>query len=65
MTLYYAVIITKPLILADIIFEVKDKPHQLFKREGTDLVYDSTIPLLIVRFRDENIISSDGYIIII
>lgn len=55
MTLYYAVIITKPLILADIIFEVKDKPHQLFKREGTDLVYDSTIPLLIVRFREMKI----------
>lgn len=54
MTLYYAVI-TKPLILADIIFEVKDKPHQLFKREGTDLVYDSTIPLLIVRFREMKI----------
>ena len=34
---------------ADIIFEVKDKVHPLFKRDGTDLVFDSTISLLVVR----------------
>lgn len=31
---------------ADIIFEVKDKPHKLFKRDGVDLVYEPEISLL-------------------
>lgn len=35
-----------PCILADIIFEVKDKPHRLFKRAGVDLVYEPKISLL-------------------
>ena len=33
---------------ADIIFEVKDKPHPLFKRKGTDLIFNSSISLLMV-----------------
>lgn len=36
------------IIIADIIFEVKDKPHTLFKRDGTDIVFEAKIPLLIV-----------------
>ena len=34
------------LAIADIIFEVKDKLHTLFKREGTDLIFEPKISLL-------------------
>lgn len=33
---------------ADIIFEVKDKPHPRFHREGIDMIYKPTITLLMV-----------------
>ena len=33
---------------ADIVFVVKDKPHPLFKREGSDLIYQPEIPLVTV-----------------
>lgn len=33
-------------IPADIVFVVKDKPHPLFKREGSDLIYQPEIPLV-------------------
>lgn len=46
---YHAPEFGEPSIAADIIFEVKDKPHPLFKREGVaDLVFYSDIPLLVV-----------------
>ncbi len=31
--------------VADIVFIVKDKEHQLFRREGNDIVYTASIPL--------------------
>lgn len=34
---------------ADIIFEVKDKPHPVFKRADTDLICEPHISLLVVR----------------
>ena len=33
------------LIAADIVFNVKDKAHPRFRREGTNLVYTANIPL--------------------
>ncbi|KFD57165.1 hypothetical protein M513_02050 [Trichuris suis] len=30
---------------ADIVFVVKDKPHHLFRRDGSDIVYTVTLPL--------------------
>lgn len=33
-------------IPADIVFVVKDKPHELFKREGNDLIFKPEIPLV-------------------
>ena len=32
-------------IPADIIFIIKDKPHQIFRREGADLIYTAKITL--------------------
>lgn len=37
------------LPLADIIFEVKDKEHPYFRRDGIDLVHPVEIPLMTVR----------------
>ena len=33
---------------ADIVFTVKDKPHERFTREGSDLIYKPIIPLVTV-----------------
>lgn len=41
---------------ADIIFEVKDKPHPLFKREGTDIIFEASIPLLVVSSLDLHVV---------
>jgi DnaJ-class molecular chaperone len=32
-------------IPADIVFIIKDKPHQFFKRDGCDLIYNANISL--------------------
>jgi DnaJ-class molecular chaperone len=32
-------------IPADIVFIIKDKPHSLFKRDGSDLIYTANISL--------------------
>ncbi len=36
---------------ADIIFEVKDKPHPRFSRQGIDLTYKPSISLLMVSIK--------------
>ena len=50
--------------IADITFEVKDKPHPLFKRDGIDLVYKAKIPLLVVSILNQdsnNIMIANDY----
>lgn len=33
-------------VAADIVFIVKDKPHQIFQRDSDNIIYTATIPLL-------------------
>jgi DnaJ family protein B protein 1 len=39
-------------IPADIIFIIKDKPHSIFRRDGSDLIYTAKISLKDVSYRD-------------
>lgn len=42
-------------IPADIVFIIRDKPHAMFKREGSDLRYTARLTLKQVRINYENI----------
>lgn len=41
-------------IPADVVFVVKDKPHPLFRRDGSDIVYPAKVSLREVRQNDLN-----------
>ena len=43
---YSLLIVTQCFSLAaDIVFNVKDKPHPRFRRSGVDLIYTAAVPL--------------------
>jgi DnaJ-class molecular chaperone len=48
------------IIPADLIFELEEKPHQYYKREGNDLIYHLTINLLQVSPTILRLTSSPG-----
>lgn len=46
-------------IPADIVFVLKDKPHNIFKRDGSDVIYPARISLREVRYQVGGIVRGD------
>lgn len=54
---------TKGRIPADIVFIIRDKPHPLFKREGSDLRYTARLTLKQVILARSESLGDDSYLI--